>query len=210
MKIQKNLFESMVSQVSDTFSSSFIDESINILRNLDFKKIEKIAIELSTLRKNKGRLFVCGVGGSAAHASHATCDFRKISEIDAICPTDNVSELTARVNDEGWESFFENYISVSNLNSKDAIFILSVGGGSEDPPVSINLINIIKFAKKKNVKVFGIVGKEEGYASVNGDCVLNIPNLFPTHLTPHTEGISSIIWHLLVSHPVLKINKTKW
>jgi D-sedoheptulose 7-phosphate isomerase len=196
--------------VSDTFSSSFIDESISILSKLDFQKIEKIALELSILRGNKGRLFICGVGGSAAHASHATCDFRKISEIDAICPTDNVSELTARVNDEGWETVFENYISVSNLNSKDAIFILSVGGGSEDPPVSINLINVIKFAKKRNAKIFGIVGKEEGYTNVNGDYILKIPNLYPAHLTPHTEGISSIIWHLLVSHPVLKINKTKW
>ena len=197
-------------RVSDTFSSNFIDESISILSKLDLQKIEKIALELSILRGNKGRLFICGVGGSAAHASHATCDFRKISEIDAICPTDNVSELTARVNDEGWETVFENYISVSNLNSKDAIFILSVGGGSEDPPVSINLINVIKFAKKRNAKIFGIVGKEEGYTNVNGDYILKIPNLYPAHLTPHTEGISSIIWHLLVSHPVLKINKTKW
>jgi D-sedoheptulose 7-phosphate isomerase len=194
----------------NTFSKNFIGESLEILKSLDISKIEEVILEIEQLKKNKGRIFFCGVGGSAGHASHAVNDFRKLAGIESYSPTDNVSEITARANDEGWETIFIEYLKVSNLTSNDALFILSVGGGSENPEVSLNIVRAIDFAKGVGAKIFGIVGKEGGFTLKNSNSTILVPNLFPLNVTPHTEGIAAIIWHLMVSHPRLKERATKW
>jgi D-sedoheptulose 7-phosphate isomerase len=192
------------------FTEKFIGQTLEIISKIDISLLDQIINEIAIIRENNGRLFFCGVGGSAGHASHAVNDFRKLVGIESYSPTDNVSEVTARTNDEGWETVFTEFLKVSKLNENDALFIMSVGGGSEDPPVSVNLVSAVKFAKSVGCKVLGIVGREEGYTKVNGDFVLVIPNMGNENLTPHTEGLTAVIWHLMVSHPKLKKNETKW
>lgn len=193
-----------------TFAQSYINEFIKTLKKLDFKKIDRMAIELSKIRKKSGRLFLLGVGGSAGNASHAVNDFRKLCNIECYCPLDNVSELTARINDEGWKTCFVNWLKVSKLNKKDALLVFSVGGGNIKKKVSVNLVEAIKFAKKQKSKVFGLVGRSDGFLYKNGDVSIYTPLDNQKLITPISESFQTVIWHCLVSHPILKVNKTKW
>lgn len=165
---------------------------------------------LKTIRQNNGRLFILGVGGSAGNASHAVNDFRKIAGIEAYAPTDNVSELTARVNDDGWDSVFSSWLKVSNLNSKDVLIIFSVGGGSIEKNISTNLVKALNHAKKVGAKTIGIVSRNGGYTKEVADCCILIPTLSPETVTPHAEEFQAIVWHLLVSHPDIQKNQMKW
>ena len=192
------------------YSKFFLDEIINVAKKIDLAKLEELCITLSKIRKKKGRVFFLGVGGSAGNASHAVNDFRKLCNLECYSATDNVSELTARINDEGWDSSFSNWLKISNLNSKDAIFILSVGGGNLKKKISVNIVEAIKFAKRKNSKILGIVGKKDGYTYNNADIAIHIPNSVANLVTPISESYQAIIWHCLVSHPILQQNKTKW
>jgi D-sedoheptulose 7-phosphate isomerase len=194
----------------DSFSRAFLDESIEVIRRIDHDTVDRMAIGLAAARDNGGRLFILGVGGSAGHASHAVNDFRKICSFEAYTPTDNVSELTARVNDEGWDSCFSEWLKGSRVSGKDALLIFSVGGGNVEKNVSVNLVRAIDEARGRGAKVFGIVGKDGGYTKqVADECVL-IPVVSPERITPHTEGLAAVVWHLLVSHPALKVVQTKW
>lgn len=188
----------------------YFEEANEITKKIDHNLIENLARNLSDLRKNKGRLFVLGVGGSAGNASHAVNDFRKLCSIEAYAPSDNVSELTARTNDEGWDTIFEGWLNISNINSKDALFIFSVGGGNIEKNVSPGIINAVDLAKKVGAKVFGVVGRDGGYTSSNGDCVIIVPTVNSERVTPHTEAFHAVVWHCLVSNPVLQIKETKW
>ena len=193
-----------------SFSQSFLNEAKEIADRIDHDAIERAVHVLKATRQVGGRLFILGSGGGAGHASHATCDFRKVCEFEAYCPTDNVSELTARINDEGWESSLANYLKGSRLNSKDCLLIFSVGGGDQDKQVSVNLVNAIKVAKEIGAKVVGIVGRDGGYTAQKSDACIVIPTVDASRVTPHTESFQSVVWHLLVSHPELQINSTKW
>ncbi len=193
-----------------THSKNHLDEAIEIIKKINTEAIEKVADLLAEVKKDGGRIFFLGVGGSAGNCSHAVNDFRKIVEIEAYAPTDNVSELTARTNDEGWPSIFEPWLKLSKLNMKDMIFILSVGGGNLEKNISPNLVNALKFAKKTGAKITGIVGKDGGYTAEVSNTVIIIPTVNPETITPHTEAFQAVIWHLLVSHPKLKQNQTKW
>jgi D-sedoheptulose 7-phosphate isomerase len=177
---------------------------------IDCSEIEHLAVELSNLREAKGRLFFLGVGGSAANCSHAVNDFRKLCGIEAYAPTDNVSELTARTNDEGWETVFATWLKVSNASNKDAIFILSVGGGNLEKNISANLVFAIQQAKMRGLQIYGIVGRDGGYTKQAGDTVIVIPTVNPSRVTPHTEAFQAVVWHCLVSHPLLQQVETKW
>lgn len=177
---------------------------------IEKNKIEKLAKEIAKVKKNNGRFFFLGVGGSAGNSSHAVNDFRKLCKIEAYAPTDNASELTARINDDGWNSSFSEWLKISQLKKKDALFILSVGGGNIKKKVSLNLVEAIKFAKKKKTKIFGIVGNDGGFTKKNGDCVILIPTIEKKFITPFAESFQTIIWHCLVSHPLLQRVKTKW
>jgi len=192
------------------FSSTFLKECSSVITKIDTGSIEKIVDVLSEIRKKKGRLFFIGSGGGAGHSSHAVCDFRKLCGIEAYAPYDNVSELTARVNDEGWDVSILNWLKVSNLKRNDGIFVFSVGGGNAEKNISNNLVNAIKFAKDNKAKIVGIVGKDGGFTKKLGDAVVVIPVINSNHITPLTEGFQAVIWHLLVSHPKLQINPTKW
>lgn len=195
---------------SMAFSREFLDESVDILHRIDDGAIDRMAAALAAVRERGGRLFIIGVGGSAGHASHAVNDFRKICRFEAYTPTDNVSELTARVNDEGWESCFAEWMKISRLGERDAILVFSVGGGNVEKNVSVNLVRAIDEARGRGAKVFGIVGKDGGYTKrVAEECVV-IPTASPDRITPHTEGLCAVVWHLLVSHPSLKVVQTKW
>ena len=193
-----------------TYSKNHLDEAIEIIKKINTEAIEKVADLLAEVKKDGGRIFFLGVGGSAGNCSHAVNDFRKIVEIEAYAPTDNVSELTARTNDEGWPSIFEPWLKLSKLNTKDMIFILSVGGGNLEKNISPNLVNALKFAKKMGAKITGIVGKDGGYTAEVSNTIIIIPTVNPETITPHTEAFQAVIWHLLVSHPKLKKNQTKW
>lgn len=193
-----------------SFSNDFCKETSLILNKLNFQSIEKVAEKLANVRSNKGRLFILGVGGSAGSASHATNDFRKLCSMETYCPTDNVSELTARSNDEGFETVFEEYLKTSKLNHNDAILIFSVGGGNLEKGVSENLVRAIQYAKRAGSSILGIVGRDGGFTAQNADECIIIPTVNPNHITPHTEAFHGIIWHLLASHPLLKTNQTKW
>ncbi len=188
----------------------YFDGIKDISEKLNKKDINDLVKEISNIKKKGGRIFFLGVGGSAGNASHAVNDFRKICEIESYTPTDNVSEFSARINDDGWNRSFSEWLRVSRLNNKDAIFILSVGGGNIKKKVSINLVEAIKFAKKVKSKVFGIVGRDGGFTKLKGDKIILIPNENPKMVTPFTEAYQSVIWHCLVSHPLLQKVKTKW
>jgi D-sedoheptulose 7-phosphate isomerase len=192
------------------FSREFLDESIHILQKIDSDAIDRMATELAAIRDAGGRLFIIGVGGSAGHASHAVNDFRKICAFEAYTPTDNVSELTARVNDEGWESCFAEWLKVSRIGARDALLVFSVGGGNVEKNVSVNLVRAIDEARARGARVFGIVGKDGGYTRKASLTCVVIPVVSPERITPHTEGLCAVIWHLIVSHPALKVVQTKW
>lgn len=191
-------------------SEIYFKEVLEIAKHLDTKKIEELAKCLVKIRENKGRMFVLGVGGSAGNASHAVNDFRKLCNIECYAPTDNVSELSARTNDEGWDTVFSSWLEISNLNKKDCLFVLSVGGGNKEKNVSVNIVKALRLAKKKKAQVFGIVGKDTGETYKQGDKIILIPNVNDNRITPHSESFQSVVWHCLVSHPCLQSNKTKW
>lgn len=192
------------------FSQVFMNEAAQITQLINCADMEMLVQELSNLRTTQGRLFILGVGGSAANAAHAVNDFRKLCGIEAYAPTDNVSELTARTNDEGWETIFSEWLRVSHLRKNDALFIFSVGGGNVDKNVSVNLIKAIDVAKDCGAKVLGIVGRDGGYTKQEGHCVVVIPTIHSERVTPHTEAFHAVVWHCLVSHPILQIRPTKW
>ena len=188
----------------------YFDQVARIAEKIDYKKIEAIADGISNLRDNGGRLFILGVGGSAGNCSHAVNDFRKIVGIESYAPTDNVSELTARTNDEGWNSVFVEWLKVSKLNRNDLIFVFSVGGGNVQKKISVNLVEALKYGKTKKCNIVGVVGKDGGYtASVSSSCLI-IPIVNNKTITPHTEAFQAVVWHLIVSHPELKSKETKW
>jgi D-sedoheptulose 7-phosphate isomerase len=193
-----------------SFSQEFLVEVQKITTALDTGATERMAAILAEVRAQQGRLFVLGVGGSAANASHAVNDFRKITGIETYAPTDNVSELTARTNDEGWATVFESWLRVSRLQPLDAVLILSVGGGNLEEQVSPNLVAALKYAKSVGSKILGIVGRDGGYTAKVADACVLIPTVNPAHITPHAEAFQAVIWHLLVSHPALKAHQTKW
>jgi len=188
----------------------YFNQVESIARLISKNEIDSLVKELVKIKKKSGRVFFLGVGGSAGNSSHAVNDFRKLCNIESYAPTDNVSELTARINDEGWKFSFLDWLKVSKLNKNDALFILSVGGGSKKRNVSTNLISAIDYAKKNKVRIFGIIGRAEGYAKKLGDNVIVIPKVDNKMITPHTEAFQSVVWHCLVSHPWLQTNKTKW
>lgn len=192
------------------FSGQFIEETREILSSLDVEAVERLAEKLAAVRSGGGRLFILGVGGSAGHASHAVNDFRKICGFEAYAPTDNVSELTARINDDGWESSLAGWLQGSRLSKDDAILVFSVGGGSKEKGVSVNLIRAMEHAQKVGASVFGVLGRDGGYTAQVADVAVVIPPLFPSRVTPHTEGLCAVVWHLLVTHPVLARRETKW
>jgi len=192
------------------FSRSFMDEMSKIACDIDVDIIERLADELYQLRDRQGRLFILGVGGSAANAAHAVNDFRKLCGIETYAPTDNVSELTARTNDEGWETVFSEWLKISKLNNKDSLLILSVGGGNAERGVSVNLIKAIDLAKERGSKILGIVGRDGGYTKQQGDVVVVIPTVSTDRITPHSEAFQACVWHCLVSHPRLQKVATKW
>ncbi|HYO79454.1 MAG TPA: SIS domain-containing protein [Thermoanaerobaculia bacterium] len=194
----------------ESFSRAFLDESIEVIRRINADDVDSVATGLASARDGGGRLFILGVGGSAGHASHAVNDFRKICRFEAYAPTDNVSELTARVNDEGWDSCFSEWLKGSRINAHDAVLVFSVGGGSVEKNVSVNLVRAIDEARNAGAKVFGIVGKDGGYTKQVADACVVIPPLAPERITPHTEGLAAVVWHLIVSHPSLKATQTKW
>jgi len=193
-----------------TFAEQFLAEAAEILKKIDTAAVERVAGLLADCRTRGGRLFILGVGGSAANASHAVNDFRKICGLEAYAPTDNVSELTARTNDEGWAGVFESWLRVSRLRPADALLIFSVGGGNLEKQVSPNLVAAIRFAKETGATVTGIVGRDGGYTAQAADACVIVPTVNPTHVTPHSEAFQAVIWHLLVSHPALKMAETKW
>jgi D-sedoheptulose 7-phosphate isomerase len=191
-------------------AAQFLGEAKRVIDGLDVEAIERMAMHLEQVRGRGGRLFILGVGGSAANASHAVNDFRKIAGIEAYAPTDNVSELTARTNDEGWSTIFVEWLKVSRMKAEDLILVLSVGGGSLEKNVSPNLVTALQYAQEVGTPVIGIVGKDGGYtARVASACAI-VPTVNPDHITPHSEAFQAVVWHLLVSHPRVKTKVTKW
>lgn len=200
----------MYSKTTSTYTSKFLDESKQIISQIDTDAIERLANLLASVRERGGRLFILGVGGGAGHASHAVCDFRKIAGFEAYAPSDNVSELTARVNDDGWDTVFINWLKGSRLTSKDMIFVFSVGGGNLEKNVSPNLVRALEYAQKVGAAIGGVVGRDGGYtAKVASACVI-VPTVSPERVTVHTEGFQALVWHLLVSHPALQQSAMKW
>lgn len=196
--------------MSQQFARQYLGEAADIIAALDVSKIEALARALAEVRSSGGRLFFLGVGGSAANCSHAVNDFRKIVGIESYAPTDNVSELTARTNDEGWDTTFAEWLKVSRLGSGDAVFVMSVGGGNLDLNISPNLVRALQHARSVGARIFGIVGRDGGYTATVGDAVIVVPTVNPDTVTPHTEAFQAVLWHLLVSHPLLKAQQTKW
>jgi D-sedoheptulose 7-phosphate isomerase len=191
-------------------AQTYFQEVVKVAQQIDLATVERLANELASLRQAGGRLFVLGVGGSAGNCSHAVNDFRKLCGIEAYAPTDNVSELTARTNDEGWDTVFAAWLRTSRANSKDAVFVFSVGGGHLEKNVSPNIVAGLKEAKERGLKVFGVVGRDGGYTKRVGDCVVVVPTVEASRVTPHTEAFQAVAWHCLVSHPALQLNATKW
>ena len=192
------------------FSKEYFEEVNKISKGIDLDKIEGLAQSLLNLKLNKGRLFFLGIGGSAGNCGHAVNDFRKLCGIEAYAPTDNVSELTARANDNGWDTIFSDWLEVSNFSDKDAIMIFSVGGGNLEKNVSPNIVKAIDYVKNIGGKVYGVIGKEDGYTNKEGDLVLVIPVVNTKRITPHSEAFQAVVWHCLVSHPILQTSQTKW
>src|SRR5580700_8001479 len=194
----------------NSFAQEFLAEAKEVINRLDATSIENAASLLALTRASGGRLFILGVGGSAANASHAVNDFRKIAGIEAYAPTDNVSELTARTNDEGWATVFEGWLKTSKLQARDAVLVFSVGGGDVERNVSPNLVAALKLAKAVGSKIIGVVGRDGGYTAKVADACVLIPVVNPVHVTPHSEAFQAVVWHLLVSHPAVKVEQTKW
>jgi len=192
------------------FITQYLSEATQVIAKLDKTQIEKCIDLLAALRKNQGRLFILGVGGSAANASHAVCDFRKIVGIETYAPVDNTAELTARTNDEGWDSVFSKWLAVSRLNKNDMVMVFSVGGGNLEKNVSPNLVTALQYAKQVGAKITGIVGRDGGYTAQVADACVIVPTLNPDNTTPHAEAFQGVLWHLFVSHPKLKAAQTKW
>jgi len=193
-----------------TYTEKHLTEAIEIIKKINYKEVESVAKLLSSTGENGGRIFFIGVGGSAANCSHAVNDFRKIAGIECYAPTDNVSELTARTNDEGWETVFSEWLKISKLNTDDLLFVFSVGGGDLEKNISPNIVNAIEYAKSIGSSISGVVGRDGGHTyKVSKNCIL-IPQINPDTVTPHTEAFQAVIWHLLVSHPLLKKNQTMW
>jgi D-sedoheptulose 7-phosphate isomerase len=193
-----------------TFVQGFIAESISILRALDGDTVERVAEGLAKVRERDGRLFILGVGGSAGHASHAVNDFRKICGFEAYTPTDNVSELTARANDQGWDTTFTEWLKGSRLGEQDGLLVFSVGGGNAELGVSTNIVAALNLARERGASIFGIVGRDGGTTAQFAQACVVIPPLFPDHITAHTEGLCAVIWHLMVTHPALARVATRW
>ena len=193
-----------------TYSNLHLSETIEITKKIYTKKIENMVDLILNVRKEKGRIFFLGVGGSASNCSHAVNDFRKIIGIESYAPTDNVSELTARTNDEGWITIFSEWLKISNLSSKDLIFVFSVGGGSLEKNISPNIVEALKYGKSIGCKLVGVVGRNGGYTTKVADACVVIPTVNEKTITPHTEAFQAVVWHLIVSHPKLKLNETKW
>jgi D-sedoheptulose 7-phosphate isomerase len=193
-----------------SYSEQHLQETAQLVGQIDPALCEQAVELLATVRADGGRLFILGVGGSAANASHAVNDFRKIAGLECYAPTDNVSELTARTNDDGWASVFVEWLKGSRLNQRDALLVLSVGGGNLEKNVSPNLVAALQLAKRRGAKVVGIVGRDGGYTAQVADVVICIPTVNPSNVTPHTESFQAVVWHLLVSHPKLKVAETKW
>ena len=192
------------------FASAFIAEAIAILEQVDTGELERMADSLAHVRELGGRLFILGVGGSAGHASHAVNDFRKLCGFEAYAPTDNVSELTARANDEGWETCFAAWLKGSRISNRDAVLVFSVGGGSREKNVSVNIVRALETASDVGARIFGIVGRDGGFTREVADHCLVIPTVATERITPHTEGVCAVLWHLLVSHPLLQQKATRW
>ncbi len=193
-----------------SFAGEYLEEAKRIIDELDLEVIERVANLLAKTRREGGRLFILGVGGSAANASHAVNDFRKIAGFEAYAPTDNVSELTARTNDEGWTSVFEAWLRGSRLESRDALLVFSVGGGNREKNVSANLVAALDYGRSVGSTIVGIVGRDGGYTAKVAEAAVVVPTVNPVHTTPHSEAFQAIVWHLLVSHPSLKQAETKW
>lgn len=192
------------------YINNYIEEMKQITEKIDLLEIEKIVELLIDVRKNKGRLFFIGVGGGAGNSTHAVNDFRKIAGIEAYTAIDNVSELTARINDDGWESIFVEWLKVSNLTASDMVFVFSVGGGNQEKNISTNIVKALKYAKSIGSKISGIVGRDGGYTAQVADACLIIPTINKNTVTPHTEAFQAVVWHLIVSHPKICINEMKW
>jgi D-sedoheptulose 7-phosphate isomerase len=193
-----------------TFSEKFLKQAKEVIDRIPPGSVEEVVRILRTTRDLGGRLFVIGSGGGAGHASHAVCDFRKIAGFEAYCPTDNVTELTARINDDGWETAIANYLKGSRINSKDCVLVFSVGGGSEQKRISMNLVRAVKTAKEAGAKVVGIVGRDGGFTARNSDACVVVPTLERSMVTPHTEAMQAVVWHLIVSHPDIQLHAAKW
>lgn len=188
----------------------YFAEAREICDRVDHDLIERLALELADLRARGGRLFLLGVGGSAANCSHAVNDFRKLCGIEAYTPVDNVAELTARTNDDGWETVFAEWLAVSRASGRDAVFVLSVGGGDVEQKVSVNIVRAVDEARHRGMRIYGVVGRDGGYAKQVGDVIAVVPTVNPRHVTPHTEAFQAVVWHCLVSHPRLQVVPTKW
>lgn len=197
-------------RITMSFTKQYLEETQKIVAQLDVGAIEKAVAELSAVRERGGRLFILGVGGSAANAGHAVNDLRKICGFEAYAPTDNVSELTARTNDEGWATVFSEWLKGSRIDAKDGLLIFSVGGGNLEKNVSPNLVSAIQLAKQQGASVIGIVGRDGGYTAKEATACVIIPTVNTEHTTPHSEAFQAVVWHLFVSHPALKVNRTKW
>lgn len=193
-----------------SYAQQHLNEAMEIIKKIDAASIEKMAGLLATVKAEDGRIFFLGVGGSAGNCSHAVNDFRKIVGIECYAPTDNVSELTARTNDDGWASVFVEWLKISKLRANDALFIFSVGGGNLEKNISPNLVEAIKLAKTVGAKITGVVGRDGGYTAQAADACVIVPTVNPETITPHSEAFQAVVWHLLVSHPKLKANQTKW
>jgi D-sedoheptulose 7-phosphate isomerase len=192
------------------YTAEYFADAKTIIDAIDLNIVEKMVAEIAAIREQGGRLFFIGVGGGAGHASHAVNDFRKIAGIESYTPTDNVSELTARINDDGWESAFVNWLKGSRLTAKDGIFVFSVGGGNAEKNVSVNIVSSLKYAKEIGAKVFGVVGRDGGYTAQVADACVVIPPVRSETVTPQTEAFQAVIWHLVVSHPTLQKYEMKW
>ena len=196
--------------MNKNFIADYLDVSSRVLNSLDRVALNNIVRIIVSLREREGRLFILGVGGSAANAAHAVNDFRKLANIEAYAPTDNVSELTARVNDEGWETSFSNWLAGSRLNANDGVMVFSVGGGNAEKRVSVNLIRALEYAKLKNASIIGIVGRDGGFTAKNADACVIIPTESEALVTPLAESLQALIWHMVVSHPEIQVTSTKW